>query len=82
MNRLKQALSRINCYRLGIRDGLKNDLGITWEDDDSKNESYDAGANVGETIARVFELPRLIKDHLLSDDEGEIRNLVQFFPEL
>lgn len=53
---------RIRPYIYGIKDGLSSpyDLssGITWENDQSANEAYDAGANVGQLIGKVISETR------------------------
>jgi hypothetical protein len=44
-------------WYLGLKDGLANPFeltsGITWEDDQGKNEAYDYGVNAGQRIGRI-----------------------------
>lgn len=45
----------ILAFLYGVRDGFEQihlSMGLTWEDDQDANESYDHGANVGEWIAQ------------------------------
>lgn len=52
----------LRAWALGFRDGRQapHDLssGITWDDDQDMNESYDAGANAGQVVGRMVERVR------------------------
>jgi len=48
-------------FKLGVRDGLRAErecdesyIGMTWAQNQDANETYDAGANLGQRLGRVL----------------------------
>lgn len=56
----------IRCYLLGLKDGYEQgqlSSGLTWEDCQDCNESYDRGANAGEWLSAAGDRVRFAVLH-------------------
>lgn len=48
----------LRVFGMGVKDAFEQGelgIGMTWENDDAKNEAYDYGANLGESLARASQ---------------------------